>query len=137
MYSNRIVELFPEREGSPDHWFFNDQGDESAVGTNTVPRSASVPPAKQLQSFVSRVLLFENETKRYFIVSFLQDPSIREIKEFISNDTFDVPDLHYIDNETQNDPGHLSNTVLQISEFNPHQFTSSSSKFINYGKGKD
>lgn len=52
MYSNRIVELFPEREGSPDHWFFNDQGEEP-LGTNTVPRSASVPPAKQLQSFVS------------------------------------------------------------------------------------
>jgi len=44
--------LFPEREGSPDHWFFNDQGDEP-ISTNTVPRSASVPPAKQLQSFVS------------------------------------------------------------------------------------
>lgn len=51
VYSNRIVELFPEREGSPDHWFFNDQGEELA-NTNTVPRSASVPPAKQLQSFV-------------------------------------------------------------------------------------
>lgn len=54
VYSNRIVELFPEREGSPDNWFFNDQGDES-VGTNTVPRSASVPPIKQLQSFVSSI----------------------------------------------------------------------------------
>ncbi|XP_025421761.1 uncharacterized protein LOC112691638 isoform X2 [Sipha flava] len=103
VYSNRIVELFPEREGSPDHWFFNDQGEEP-VGTNTVPRSASVPPAKQLQSF---------------------DPCIREIKEFISNETFDVPNMHYIDNETQNDPCHLPNTLPQISEFNPHQFTSS------------
>lgn len=54
VYSNRIVELFPEREGSPDNWFFNDQGDEP-VGTNTVPRSASVPPIKQLQSFVSSI----------------------------------------------------------------------------------
>lgn len=104
IYSNRIVELFPEREGSPDHWFFNDQGEEP-VSTNTVPRSASVPPAKQLQSF---------------------DPCIREIKEFISNESFDVPNLHYIDNETQNDPCHLPNALPQISEFNPHQFTSSS-----------
>jgi len=53
--------LFPEREGSPDHWFFNDQGDEP-VNTNTVPRSASVPPAKQLQSFVCLLIEFENFT---------------------------------------------------------------------------
>lgn len=52
IHSNRIVELFPEREGSPDHWFFNDQVEEP-VGTNTVPRSASVPSTKQLHSFVS------------------------------------------------------------------------------------
>lgn len=57
MYSNRIVQLFPEREGSPDHWFFNDQGEET-VDANTVPRSASVPPAKQLQSFVRSVNRF-------------------------------------------------------------------------------
>lgn len=57
VYSNRIVELFPEREGSPDHWFFNDQGEET-MGTNTVPRSASVPPVKQLQPFVSFVNRF-------------------------------------------------------------------------------
>lgn len=63
----------------------------------------------------------------------LQDPCIREIKEFISNDTFDVPDVHYIDNETQNDLCHSPNAVPQISEFNPHQFTSSSSKYIRYG----
>nr|BAH72502.1 ACYPI003318 [Acyrthosiphon pisum] len=54
------------------------------------------------------------------------DPCIREIKEFISNETFDVRNLHYIDNETQNDPCHLPNALPQISEFNPHQFTSSS-----------
>lgn len=59
---------------------------------------------------------------------FLQDPCIREIKEFISNDTFDVPNLHYIDNETQNDPCQ-PDAIPQISEFNPHQFTSSSSKY--------
>lgn len=44
--------MFPEREGSPDHWFFNDHADEP-IDINTIPRSASVPPAKQLQSFVS------------------------------------------------------------------------------------
>lgn len=52
VHSNRIIELFPEREGSPDHWFFNDQVEEP-TGTNTVPRSASVPSPKELQSFVS------------------------------------------------------------------------------------
>lgn len=57
IHSNRIVELFPEREGSPDHWFFNDQVEEP-VNTNTVPRSASVPSTKQLHSFVSFINAF-------------------------------------------------------------------------------
>lgn len=56
IHSNRIVELFPEREGSPDHWFFNDQVEEP-VNTNTVPRSNSVPSTK-LHSFVSFINAF-------------------------------------------------------------------------------
>lgn len=39
-----------------------------------------------------------------------------------------MPNLHYIDNETQNDPCQ-SDAIPQISEFNPHQFTSNSSKY--------
>lgn len=50
--------MFPEREGSPDHWFFNTKEDEPAK-TNTVPRSASVPPANQPQSFVSFIYIFK------------------------------------------------------------------------------
>lgn len=61
----------------------------------------------------------------------LQDPCIREIKEFISNETFDVPNLNYIDNENQNEPCHTPNALPQISEFNPHQFTSSSSEYYH------
>lgn len=60
IYSAHIVEMFPEREGSPDHWFFNDRADEP-VNTNTIPRSASVPPAKQLQSFVGFINIFYKE----------------------------------------------------------------------------
>jgi hypothetical protein len=104
VHSNRIVELFPEREGSPDHWFFNGQEDET-IDTNTVPRSASVPSSKQLQTF---------------------DPCIREIKEFMYNKTYDVTSSHNIDIEIQNNSCHMPDTLPQISEFNPHQFTSSS-----------
>jgi len=60
--------LFPEREGSPDHWFFNDQGDEP-ISTNTVPRSASVPPAKQLQSFVCFIDGFKITKLTIFFIS--------------------------------------------------------------------
>ncbi|XP_050426933.1 uncharacterized protein LOC126837147 isoform X2 [Adelges cooleyi] len=108
VYSNRIVELFPEREGSPDNWFFNDQIDEppTLVTTTCVPRSASVPPVKQLQSF---------------------DPCIREIKESLNDHTLEEPDLQYADNDTQHDPNcPIPDTLPEISEFNPNQFTSSS-----------
>lgn len=45
------------------------------------------------------------------------------------NKTFEVPNLQYIENEIQKDPCHMPNDLPQISEFNPHQFTSSSSKY--------
>ncbi|XP_050528855.1 uncharacterized protein LOC126898642 isoform X2 [Daktulosphaira vitifoliae] len=112
VYSNRIVELFPEREGSPDNWFFNDQVDEipppppPMIINSSVPRSASVPPIKQLQSF---------------------DPCIREIKKSLNNVNSEEPHLNYIDNETQHNPKcPMPDSLPQISEFNPQQFTSSS-----------
>lgn len=57
------------------------------------------------------------------------------MKEFMSDDTLDMPDLHSNDNDTQDKPNPLPNTLPEISEFNPHQFTSSSSEyyyFINF-----
>lgn len=44
------------------------------------------------------------------------------------NKTLEVPISHCIDNDIQNDPCHMPNALPQISEFNPHQFTSSSSE---------
>lgn len=73
LYSSHIIELFPEREGSPENWFFNDQDDHESPAnkyTTKVPRSASVPPAKQLQSFVCFNDGFtKNDKIKFFFIS--------------------------------------------------------------------